>query len=95
MRDVVLDWSPIDETTPTDGRLVLLASANGAITIAPLDDFTPPPLPREVRVNLAKEGVWPNTGWRPTHWMPLPLHPNQIVGKLADATPKPPQETGL
>ena len=70
-------WQPI-ETVPRDGRQVLFWTPNGGIHIAPA---VPQPdrghLRRLNRDVYIETGEWPNAGWNPTHWMPLPAPPTE------------------
>ncbi|WP_395443585.1 DUF551 domain-containing protein [Caulobacter sp. UC70_42] len=66
-------WLPI-ESAPRDGSLVLLWSPLGGSAIAP--SLPSAELSQAARVALYEAtGEWPNVGWNPTHWMPLPDPP--------------------
>jgi hypothetical protein len=66
-------WRPI-ETAPDDGRQALVALSGGAICIAPLSGLAE--ASRARRVQLAKDGIWPDFAeFRATHWRPLPPPP--------------------
>ena len=76
------DWRPI-ETEPMDGSQVLFYFSNGSMCIAP---STPRKEPTEKERELARKemvklykayGVWPDAGFTPTHWMPLPAGPEE------------------
>jgi hypothetical protein len=75
------EWKTIDSVTDCDGESVLIALRNGGIVISPVSYFRDPLTKEQMRLlNLEiyrSGGSWPDAGFLPTHWMPLPGAPKQ------------------
>lgn len=73
-KDIAAEWRPIN-IQPMDGSLVLFYAPLGQF-IAPSLPPTKVPSPVNAKVYL-ETGEWPNAGYAPTHWMPLPPPPTE------------------
>lgn len=72
-------WRDIS-TAPKDGTLVLFHSPKGGCFIAPSLIGAKAEGARKANVAIYKAtGEWPNAGWNPTHWQPLPESPAEHV----------------
>lgn len=73
------DWNTIDSVTDSPAESVLIALRNGEIIISPVSHFRDPLAKEEIRrlqLEIYKRGgAWPDAGFLPTHWMPLPSPP--------------------
>ncbi len=68
------EWQPI-ETAPKDGQQLMLHLQNGDIIIASSDIANAAVVQRkEMYIQFR---VWPDAGYLPTHWMPLPPPPQE------------------
>lgn len=77
-------WRDI-ESAPRDGAPVLFYSPLGGVVLAASGE---PILPsREEKLRLYQDGAgFPNAGYIPTHWMPLPTPPEDSVQKETPLT---------
>ena len=72
------NWQPI-ETQPLDGRKVLFWSPLGGCFIAPSspNDMSAEEARKAHKKIYESDGTWPNVGWNPTHWQPIPQPPEE------------------
>lgn len=73
-------WQDIATADQCDDELFLVATRNGSVLSLPVAQFKNPLTQEEIRrldrASYEINGKWPDAGYLPTHWMPLPRPPH-------------------
>lgn len=73
-------WQDIATADQCDDELFLVATRNGSVLSLPVAQFKDPLTQEEIRrldcASYEINGKWPDAGYLPTHWMPLPRPPH-------------------